>query len=111
MLGFGAVDLTLESGELGGEKIVVGRWLAAHNGGLAGSEELGAQQRLADLVEHEGVEFVGPDLPFSAAPFRSACSQPVVIGAAVVVVVSAAAGGGSETVAFDAAGAAHHEPS
>src|SRR4029453_1084521 len=64
----------------------------AHREGLfAGGEHLGAQQRGADLVEHERVEGVGTDVAFGAAPVVPAGFDRVVVAAVVVAVPGAVA--------------------
>ena len=58
---------------------------------LAGGEHVGAQQRGADLVEHERVEGVGADVAFGAAPVVPAGFDRVVVAAVVVAVRGAVA--------------------
>ena len=89
-LGGGLVDAAREAGELGGQQLVVGRGLAADDRALGGEQDVGAQQDVADLGEHEGVEFVGADAPLGAALVGSAGAQRVVVVAAVVAVAAGA---------------------
>lgn len=42
---------------------------------LARQENLGAQERVADLVENERVEFVGPDASLGTAPILAADAE------------------------------------
>ena len=89
--GLGGVELALQAGELGAKQLVVGGGLAGGDGGLAGSQHRRAQQRGADLVEHEGVELVGADVALGAAVVFAAGAQGVVVAAVVVAVPGAVA--------------------
>ena len=79
---------------------------AGGDGVFAGEQDVGAQQRGADLVEDEGVEGVGADVAFRAALVRPAGSDRVVVAAVVVAVPGAVTATHLVTVDADAA----HEP-
>jgi hypothetical protein len=102
----GGVELAVQSGQLGGEQVVVGGRGAHGEGLFAGGEHVGAQQRGADLVEDERVEGVGADVAFGAAPVRAAGFDRVVVAAVVVAVPGAVAAAHLVTVGADAAGPA-----
>ena len=70
--GEGGVGPAVEAGQLGGEQFIVGCRGAGGDGVFAGEEHVGAQQRVADLVEDEGVELVGANVPFGAAAVLAA---------------------------------------
>lgn len=70
--GLGGFGLAVQVGELGREELVVGCWGAGGDGALAGQQHLGAQQCLADLVGHEGVQRVGADVALGAAAVLAA---------------------------------------
>ena len=89
--GVGGVELAVQAGQLGAEQLVVGGGGAHGEGLLAGGEHVGAQQRGADLVEHERVEGVGADVAFGAAPVGAAGLDRVVVAAVVVAVPGAVA--------------------
>jgi hypothetical protein len=78
MLGGGLVHATGETGELGREDLVVRGRLLGDGCAFAGDQHVGAEQDVADLREHERVEFVGADPPLDAALIDSACTQCVV---------------------------------
>ena len=66
--GGGGVELAVQAGQLDAEQFVVGGGGAHGERLFAGGEHLGAQQRGADLIEHERIEGVGTDVAFGAAP-------------------------------------------
>jgi len=101
--GVGGVELAGQSGQLGGEQVIVGGRGAHREGLLAGGEHLGAQQRGADLVEDEPVEGVGADVAFGAPPVRAAGLDRVVVAAVVVAVPGAVAAAHLVTVGADPA--------
>jgi IstB-like ATP binding protein len=70
--GLGGVELAFQAGKLSGEQLVVGSGLPDGDGAFAGQQHLGAQQRGADLVEHERVELVGADVALG----QRRCSPP-----------------------------------
>src|SRR4051794_40019104 len=76
---------------------------AQREGLLAGGEHVGAQQRGADLVEHERVEGVGTDVAFGAVPVVPAGFDRVVVAAVVVAVPGAVAAAPVVTVRADPA--------
>ena len=82
--GMCTLEPAVESGQLGGEELVVGSWGLSGQGCFSGSEELGTGEQLAYLVENEGVEFVGPDTPLGAAAVGSAGPPGVAMRAEVV---------------------------
>ena len=96
-------SLRSRRGQLGGEQFVVGGRGAHREGLLAGGEHVGAQQRGADLVEHERVEGVGADVAFGAAPVVPAGFDRVVVAAVVVAVRGAVAVAPVVAVRADAA--------
>jgi hypothetical protein len=69
---------------LRGEEFVVGEGDATGERGFAGEEQLGLEQPLFHLDEHEAVELVGSDEAFTAASLGSAGLDGVVVGPAVV---------------------------
>jgi hypothetical protein len=79
-----AFEPPVEASHLGGEQFVVGGWSVVCHGCFPGGEQLGAGEELADLIEHEGVEFGSPDPGFRAATVRSARPPGVAVGADVV---------------------------
>ena len=89
--GIDGVELAVQTGHLGGEQFVVGGGGAHGERLFAGGEHVGAQQGGADLVEHEGVEGVGADVAFGAAPVVPAGFDRVVVAAVVVAVPGAVA--------------------
>ncbi|MDP9074245.1 MAG: hypothetical protein M3N98_08750 [Actinomycetota bacterium] len=108
---FGVVELALQAGQLGGEEFVVRNGLTGDDGGLTDGEQVGSEHGLSDLVEHEDIEFVRPDLAFPAAPIGSSGLELIVVGAAVIVVVATSAGRRPGTATLDSARAAHHQAS
>jgi hypothetical protein len=91
-LGGGFVNAAREAGELGGEDFVVGCGLAADEGALGGQQDVGAQQDVADLGEHEGVELVGADAPRGATLVGTAGRERVAVAAVVAVAAGAVVG-------------------
>jgi hypothetical protein len=89
--GVGGLELAVQAGQLGAEQLVVGGGGAHGERLFAGGEHVGAQQRGADLVEHERVEGVGADVAFGAAPVGAAGLDRVVVAAVVVAVPGAVA--------------------
>ena len=85
------LELALEAGELGTEKLVVWDGRLGSDRGFAGKEDLGAQQRGAHLVEDEGVECIGADVAFGAAVGFSAGAEGIVVAAPVVAMDGAVA--------------------
>jgi hypothetical protein len=85
-LGVGGLDAAGELVELGSEELVVAGGLASGEGSLTGEEHVGAGEHGADLLEDEGVELVGSDAPFAAAPVLAAGFYRIVVGAGVVAV-------------------------
>ena len=83
-LGVGAFEPPLETGQLGCHQLGVGSRALGGEGGLARGQQLGASEQLAHLVEHEGVQLVGPDAPLGATAVRSAGTHWVVVWAEVV---------------------------
>ena len=78
------VHLAIESGELCGEKLVVGRRGGRGDGPLARQQDLRTLEHRTHLFEDEGIEGVRADVPFGAAPVLAAGPQRVVIPAVVV---------------------------
>ena len=102
-----------EAGELSVEDLVVRRGLLGDECAFAGEQHVGAQQDVADLREHERVEFVGADPPLGAALIDSACAQRVVVVTAVVPVLAGAvlcSGAHRMCVRLDVARSAVNEP-
>ena len=56
--GLGGVEPAFQAGKLSGEQLVVGGGPPDGDGAFAGQQNLGAQQRGTDLVEHQRVELV-----------------------------------------------------
>src|SRR5581483_10596958 len=111
--GVGRLDLAFESGELGGEQLVVGAGALAGQGGLAGEEDFGAEEGGADLVEDKGVELVGADVALRTA-LSPPGSKAVVVGAEVVAdeaVVASVGAAEPLAVGMNSARAADHQPS
>jgi hypothetical protein len=107
--GQGGVGPAVEAGQLGGEQFVVGCRGAGGDCVFAGEEHVGAKQRVADLLEDEGVEVIGADVPFRAAAVLAAGAQRVVVAAVVVAVTGAVAAAHLVAVDPDAAAAAADE--
>jgi hypothetical protein len=104
--GVGGVEAALEPVELGGEELVVGSGGAGEDGLFPGEEQVGAEQRGPDLIEHELIEGVGPDVAFStAAPGAAldgvAVEAFVVADEGVVGATSAAVGGSAGAAGAD----------
>lgn len=83
-LGLRAITPAFQSGQLGGEQLVVGDRSLSGHGCLASAEEVRTSQQLAYLVEDEGIELVGVDAPLGATAVLSAGTHQVAMGAGVV---------------------------
>ena len=64
---FGLVALALQGGELRADQLVVVGWGGGDDCLLAGEQLRWVEQRVADLGEDVGVEFVGADVALGAA--------------------------------------------
>src|SRR5438876_3853107 len=108
-LGAVGLDLALHAGQLGLEQIVVGSRCYGGEGALAGEQHVGAQERGADVFEHEVIERVGPDVALRAAsPLPQAGAG--VVGAPVVAVDLALRADDLLAADRHVAGAAAHQP-
>jgi transposase len=76
--GVGAVELAVEAGQFGAEQFVVGHRSARRDCGFPGRENVGCEQRVPDLVEHEAVEGVGSDVAFGASTVLASGAERVV---------------------------------
>ena len=108
----GGFELPANALQLGVEQLVGGKGPSPGECGLAGQEQLGAQQGGLHLVEDEGVERVGSDHGFPTAAVGAASLDGVVVGAAVVAGLVVRVLARSLLVAEqpDAARPAHDEP-
>jgi hypothetical protein len=83
-LGLRAITPAFQSGQLGGEQLVVGDRPRSGHGRLARAEQVGTAKQLAYLVEDEGIELVGADAPLGATAVLSAGTDQVAMGTGVI---------------------------
>ena len=83
-LGVRAVTPALQPGQLGGEQLFVGDRPLSGHGRLAGAEEVGTGEKLAYLVEDEGIELVGVDAPLGTTAVLSAGTHQVAMRTGVI---------------------------
>jgi len=80
-------ELAVEAGQLGVEKLVVDGHRRGGECRFASDEDVRAQQRGSDLLEHELVERVGADGALWASLASAGGPGSVVVGAVVVVLL------------------------
>jgi hypothetical protein len=86
VLGLDRFGLAVETAELLGDDLIVGHGCSGSHRVFAGRQHFGSHERVANLVEDEGVEGVGSDVALRAAAVLAAGSEGIVVAAVVVTV-------------------------
>jgi len=109
VLGLDRFGLSVETAELLGDDLIVRHGCSGRHRVFASRQHFGSHERVANLVEDEGVEGIGSDVALRAAAVLAARSEGIVVAAVVVAMPCAVTTPHLVTVRAHPAGAALDE--